>query len=260
MSAVPGNQISILLNVMQEDGTILVSCTAVELGQGVNTKVAQTLSALLGVDMSLIMFDDNSTNIVANGSQTGGSATSESACAAAVLACEDLNTRLKPFKKDGQSWAATVAAAAAGLVNLTVSAQFNIAGPASGMPFTYFVWACAATSIELDVLTGEVQVLQADIGQKRQQTRIRFPGTCERLLMLVCVCRMSVYDSGDSLNPAVDIGQIEVRGHKHSGRQLLQQVCCWHSHALWILAEWIAVCASCGVRVRAHTSWVWATI
>ena len=63
---VPGNQVGVLMNVMQDDGTILVSCTAVEVGQGVNTKVAQTIAAQLGIDISLILFDDNATNIVAN--------------------------------------------------------------------------------------------------------------------------------------------------------------------------------------------------
>lgn len=68
---------------------------------------------------------------------------------------------------------------AANLVNLTVSAQFYTTPPAA--PFTYFVWAGACSQVELDVLTGEVQVLRTDI----------------------------VYDAGDSLDPAVDIGQIE---------------------------------------------------
>jgi hypothetical protein len=178
----PGNQVGILINVMQDDGTIIVTHTGVELGQGINSKVAQTIAYALGLpDVSLIIIDDNATNIVANGSQTGGSATSESACAAALLACTDLNNRLAPVKKanPGVTWQALIPLAAAALVNLTVNAQYNLAPPS--LPFTYFVWAAACSLVELDVLTGEVQVLQADI----------------------------VYDAGDALNPAVDIGQIE---------------------------------------------------
>ena len=125
---VPGNQVGLLLNVCQDDGTMVVSVTGCELGQGLNTKVAQTVAQQLGVDMSLVFMGDNATNIVANGSQTGGSATSEAACAAAIIACTDLKARLAPFVKAAPTatWPALIAAAAAGMINLTVSAQYFI--------------------------------------------------------------------------------------------------------------------------------------
>jgi len=195
--SVPGNQMGVLLNVMQDDGTIIFSTTGCEIGQGLNSKVALTIASQLGVDVSIIQFDDNATNIIANGSQTGGSATSESACAAAVNACTELLERLKPFRKSpGQSWADLVAAAAGGLANLTVCGLFNILPPANAPPFSYFVWCAACSQVELDVLTGEVQVLRTDI----------------------------VYDCGDSLEPSIDIGQIEGAFVMGIGHYLTEEV------------------------------------
>ena len=163
---VPGNQVGMQLNVCQDDGTIMVSHTGCELGQGINTKVAQVIAYELGIDISLIVVQKNATNIVANGSQTGGSATSESACACALLACADLNNRLSALKTANPkvTWPALIALAVPAMINLTVNAQFFTAPNNPNYPFTYFVWAASCSQVELDVLTGEVEVLQTDIG------------------------------------------------------------------------------------------------
>jgi len=192
----PGNQVGILINIAHEDGSLLVSHTGVELGQGINTKVAQTIAKELDIDMKYIIVDECATDKVSNGSQTGGSATSESACAAAINACKILNERLDPIKKanPGVTWSQLISKAASAHINLTVNSEYNLPDPEQ--PFTYFVWSASCSLVELDVLTGEVQVLRTDI----------------------------VYDAGDSINPVIDIGQIEGAFIMALGHYLTEEV------------------------------------
>ena len=172
-----------------------VTHSGAELGQGINTKVAQTVASSLGIDLSLIRIAASSTANVTNGGLTGGSGTSEVVCQAAINACSTLNNRLAPFKSQ-----AAAAAAASGsakfapqmdtsswiqlLTSLPPETSLNVEGwysPSTNpneQPFQYFVYAAALSEIELDVLSGEVNVLSSEI----------------------------VYDCGQSLNPAVDIG------------------------------------------------------
>jgi xanthine dehydrogenase/oxidase len=114
-------------------------------------------------------------------------------------ACTELVTRLKdwcaanPSIGDGwktswpAAWCSVIKAAYFDRVN--ISAQALYASPdlseisdtvTTGSPFYYFTYSAACSEVELDVLTGEVSVLRADV----------------------------LYDAGDSLNPALDIGQI----------------------------------------------------
>ncbi len=192
----PGNQAAILLNVMQDDGTITFAHSGIEIGQGIHTKVAQAIAYGLGVDVSLIQYVGNDTRMIPNATQTGGSATSECTCAAAMLACTDLNTRLAPIKtaNPGKTWPQIIALAAAAGVNLSVTGLY--APPAPALPFTYYVWGAACAQVEIDVLTGELQILQVDI----------------------------VYDNGNSLNPTIDIGQIEGGFMMGLGHSILEEV------------------------------------
>lgn len=120
---------------------VMLSTSGTELGQGLNTKVAQTVAYALGIDLSLISVTSTSTGQpgahafvvqgpsihlplsgltrcaallfpaavlsltekIPNFSDTGGSGTSETTCAAALAACADLNKRLQPYQSKG-SW------------------------------------------------------------------------------------------------------------------------------------------------------------
>ena len=130
---------------------------------------------------------------MANFGDTGGSATSESSVQAAIFACEEILTRFAPFMKPNAGGKPATfldgvhGASKAGL-SLTAYGYYNgdKSGNLKGSPpdaqrFTYFVYAAAVTVTELDILTGEIQVLSIDI----------------------------VYDNGISLNPKIDCGQIE---------------------------------------------------
>jgi len=181
---VAGYQTSCLVNIISDDGTIQVCHSGTEIGQGINTKVAQAIAYALGVDISLINITANSTEKLPNFTNTGGSGTSEACCQAALNACATLNATLAPIKSANPkaNWAQIIALAAAQGAPLSVVGTFAMPnGEAGGFPFTYFVYCAACSEVELDILTGQVQVLRTDI----------------------------VYDGGYSLNYAIDTGQIE---------------------------------------------------
>lgn len=97
------------LGVRVTDGTITVVHNGVDMGQGIHTKVAQTVAFRLGVDVSSVRVLATGTDKVVNGGFTGGSFGSETVCQAVLNACDNFNTRIAPYRKRAGS--ATVAAA-----------------------------------------------------------------------------------------------------------------------------------------------------
>ena len=163
------------------DGSIAVTHGGQEIGQGINTKVAQAVAYKLGLDAAFIpqiKILSSNTRVTPNpGNQTGGSVTSELCCLAVMHACEELNRRLRPFRNLG--WAAMCATASTAGVDMLATGY-------SGQPLQpgyprYNSWGCAVSEVEVDGLTGQHEVKRTDI----------------------------VFDCGISLNPAVDIGQVE---------------------------------------------------
>jgi xanthine dehydrogenase/oxidase len=175
----PGQQQSAMIQIFAPDGTIVLSHSGAEIGQGLTTKVLQCVAYSLGVDLSMIVNRPSSTDKIPNWTMTGGSSTSEAVCQAAMDACAKLNTILDKYRGNGKSWADVVNAAVAGDESLTATCIFS--PKADPYPFTYYVWCAACTEVQVDVLSGDTNVLRTDI----------------------------VYDCGQSLNPIVDIGQIE---------------------------------------------------
>lgn len=164
------------------DGTIQAVTGGTEMGQGLNVKVAQTISYALGAPLEVIDIAGPTTQTVSAASCTGGSTTSELCCATAKQACDILNQRLEATRKANPkaAWADIVAAASMNGVNMTVSVQNNPAGDGYGA-FDYYTYGAAVAKVEADILTGETVILSSDI----------------------------LMDLGNSLNPQVDVGQIE---------------------------------------------------
>lgn len=165
------------------DGSIAISHGGVEIGQGINTKVAQAAAYTFGLTAasmpnirvltSTTRTSPNPTNV------TGGSVTSELCSLAIIHCCEMINERLAPFRTNNVPWNLAVAAAAGAGVDM-------FASTVSGQPRTpsytrYCTWGTAISEVELDGLTGQFEIKRTDL----------------------------VYDCGTSLNPYVDIGQIE---------------------------------------------------
>ena len=153
----------------------------------------QACASALGLtdpnDFALVRSGPTSNFVVPNNGMTGGSSTSEITCKSVMQACSVLVERLKPYRDPvssggkGLPWREAVAAAWSDHVNLSAQGWFAppAAVPSLAFSFNYFVYASAVTMVEVDLLTGQTQVLRTDI----------------------------VYDCGNSLNPMIDVGQIE---------------------------------------------------
>ncbi|CAH0702363.1 unnamed protein product [Spodoptera exigua] len=171
------------------DGSVLLSHGGTEMGQGLHTKMIQVASRALGVDVSKIHISETSTDKVPNTSATAASAGSDLNGMAVLQACETLAKRLQPFKENNpngkwedwvlSAWIDRVSLSATGFYatpNIGYDIKTN-----TGTPFNYFTFGAACTEVEIDCLSGDHQVIRSDI----------------------------VMDLGESLNPAIDIGQIE---------------------------------------------------
>ncbi|XP_038073117.1 xanthine dehydrogenase/oxidase-like [Patiria miniata] len=182
------NQAGALVHVYT-DGTVLISHGGTEMGQGLHTKMIQVASRTLRIPADKIHISETSTATVPNTSPTAASTGSDLNGMAVKDACETILHRLEPFIQDDPkgTWESWVMAAYANRVSLsstgfykTPDLHFNWE-TSEGQPYRYFVCGVAVSEVEVDCLTGDHQVLRTDI----------------------------VMDAGDSLNPAVDIGQIE---------------------------------------------------
>jgi xanthine dehydrogenase/oxidase len=219
-----------LVEVFRVDGRVLIRHGGVEMGQGVMTKVAQLAAVTLNLPLDFIRTDETDTHVIADPISTGGSTGTQLNGGAVREACRALRKRLEKFgdrmqqEHDEQwcrdqhinyweypdGWAAAVPQDGGGIkllwqylaelafnmrVNLTAQSRFHTNGTPyphgisfhDGVPpeevdqFDGFTFAAACSEVEVDVLTGETTVLRTDI----------------------------VYDMGKSLNPAIDVGQIE---------------------------------------------------
>ncbi|KAI6175673.1 Ferredoxin [Aphelenchoides bicaudatus] len=183
------NQAGALVHIYT-DGSVLVSHAGMEMGQGLHTKMVQIAARCLGIEKKLVHIQETSTDKVPNTSPTAASVGSDLNGLAIQDACEKLNARLKPFKDanpDGK-WNDWVLKAYQERVSLSQTG-FGIIhhDPVDFMDgkgaelFGYCVYGVACSEVEVDCLTGDHHVLTVNI----------------------------VMDVGDSLNPAIDIGQIE---------------------------------------------------
>eukprot|EP01126_Amoeba_proteus_P052945 TRINITY_DN6432_c0_g2_i5.p1 TRINITY_DN6432_c0_g2~~TRINITY_DN6432_c0_g2_i5.p1 ORF type:complete len:577 (-),score=132.37 TRINITY_DN6432_c0_g2_i5:70-1800(-) len=170
------------------DGSVLVSISGVEIGQGINTKVAQAVAYTLKIPIELISILNHNTTATPNVGPTGGSVTSSLCCKAASLACETLNSRLAPLRNfmkaqfaETKTWKELIAAALKAGVVLQAQGDCQ-PGPGPLSPtVAYNSYSAVVQEVMVDILTGEIQLTRTDI----------------------------LFDAGYSLNPAVDIGQVE---------------------------------------------------
>ncbi|XP_071963951.1 xanthine dehydrogenase/oxidase-like [Antedon mediterranea] len=167
--------------IIYQDGSVLLSHGEVEMGQGLYTKMLQVASRTLKIPSDQIFTYETSTNTVPNASPTAGSISSDLNGMAVKIACEKLYNRLEPYRKKepNKTWSDWIAAAYKDRVSLFATGFYKT--PLRSEPFHYFTSGAAVSEVEIDCLTGDHVVLRTDI----------------------------VMDVGDSINPAIDIGQIE---------------------------------------------------
>jgi xanthine dehydrogenase/oxidase len=171
------------------DGTVLVSIHGVEMGQGLHTKVAQLAANQLGISMECVYVSETSTEKNPNGSPTAGSVSSDLYGMAVFDACKILNERLKPYRDANPNATVKEIVMNAYLdrVNLSAIGFYKNTDigfdwhSKQGKIYHYFTLGVALSIVELDVLTGDHTVLRTDI----------------------------IMDIGQSINFAIDVGQIE---------------------------------------------------
>ncbi|VFQ65583.1 unnamed protein product [Cuscuta campestris] len=182
------NQAGALVQVYT-DGTVLVTHGGVEMGQGLHTKVAQIAASSFDIPLSAVFISDTSTDKVPNASPTAASASSDMYGAAVLDACEQIKARMEPItsKRNFNSFAERVTACYLERVDLSAHGFFITPEigfnwkTGQGTPFRYFTYGAAFAEVEIDALTGDFHTSRADI----------------------------LLDLGFSLNPAIDVGQIE---------------------------------------------------
>ncbi|VDM49917.1 unnamed protein product [Toxocara canis] len=183
------NQAGALVNIYT-DGSVLISHGGMEMGQGLYTKMMQVTARCLGIDVSLVHIDDTATSMIPNASSTAASSGSDLNGRAIIDACAKLNARLEPIKKANPAgtWKEWIRKAYLERISLSASGfaiihqdPVNFVTGKGAELFEYFVYGAACSEVEVDCLSGDHRFLRADI----------------------------VMDVGDSLNPAIDIGQIE---------------------------------------------------
>ena len=201
------NQAGALVHVYN-DGSIHLNHGGTEMGQGLNTKVAQVVADAFQVDIERVKITKTTTEKVPNTSATAASSGSDLNGMAALDACEQIKARLVAFaaEKRGvtpeqvkflpgeidvngerfafndfikQAYMARVQLSAAGFYK-TPEIHWN-RDKGQGRPFYYFAYGAACSEVTIDTLTGEYRVVRVDI----------------------------LHDVGKSLNPAIDKGQVE---------------------------------------------------
>uniref|UniRef100_A0A8B9W2H2 Xanthine dehydrogenase n=1 Tax=Anas zonorhyncha TaxID=75864 RepID=A0A8B9W2H2_9AVES len=182
------NQAGALVHVYT-DGSVLVTHGGTEMGQGLHTKMIQVASRSLGIPTSKIYISETSTNTVPNTSPTAASVSADINGMAVHNACQTILKRLDPIKQSNPkgSWEDWIKTAYEDCVSLSATGFYRIPDLGydfeknEGKPFCYFSYGVACSEVEIDCLTGDHKNVRTDI----------------------------VMDVGTSLNPAIDIGQIE---------------------------------------------------
>lgn len=190
------------------DGSVLLNHGGTEMGQGLHRKVCQVAARVFGIDDAAVRISATDTSKVPNTSATAASSGADLNGMAVQNACETIRARLAEFmaaregcaahevafaggkvNAAGRDWAFTEVAQAAYEARISLSSTGFYATPkirwdrvaGQGRPFYYFAYGAAITEVVIDTLTGENRILRTDI----------------------------LHDAGTSLNPALDIGQIE---------------------------------------------------
>ncbi|KZL17560.1 Xanthine dehydrogenase molybdenum-binding subunit [Pseudovibrio axinellae] len=202
------NQAGALVHLYR-DGSVHLNHGGTEMGQGLYQKVAQITATEMGVPLSKVKITATNTSKVANTSPTAASSGTDLNGMAAAIACREIVGRLKAFVAERFDVSETDIEFLDDQVFISGEAKFSIKKLAQlayenrihlsssgfyktpkiiwdrdkveGRPFFYFSYGASCSEVLIDTLTGEMKVERVDV----------------------------LHDVGKSLNPALDIGQIE---------------------------------------------------
>ncbi len=201
------NQAGALVHIYL-DGSVQVNHGGTEMGQGLNTKVAQIVADELGVPFERVLLTASDTSKIPNASATAASAGTDLNGRAAQFAARRVRDNLAQFIcefdgcsitdvcfKDGQVLSPRAIRDFTEVVKMAYTHRIQLWSDGfyrtpkihydkttlTGRPFYYFAYGAACTEVAIDTLTGENRVLKVDI----------------------------LHDVGRSINPGIDMGQIE---------------------------------------------------
>jgi len=201
------NQAGALVHVYT-DGSCQVNHGGTEMGQGLNTKVCQIVADELGIAFEQVLATASDTSKIPNASATAASAGTDLNARAAQYAARNVRDNLAQFVagldrcgagavrfQGGEVTTPTGSRPFTEVVKLAYANRIQLwsdgfyrtpkihydKATLTGRPFFYFAYGAACTEVAIDLLTGESRVLKVDI----------------------------LHDVGNSINPAIDIGQIE---------------------------------------------------
>jgi xanthine dehydrogenase/oxidase len=214
------------------DGTVYVSHGGTEMGQGLHTKIAQIAAHAFGIPVEDVVIGSSDTDKVANGMPTAASMSNDLYGMATLDACKQILARLEPVAASmvGKSFKDIVISAYFQRVDLSAHGFYKVSdercgfdwdapAPAGwtptegqnqmsfrGHPFNYFTQGVACTEVEVDCLTGDHRILRTDC----------------------------VVDLGASVNPAIDIGQVEGAFVQGMGWATTEEIMWGDSEHPWI--------------------------
>ncbi|MFN0113929.1 MAG: xanthine dehydrogenase molybdopterin binding subunit [Paracoccaceae bacterium] len=201
------NQAGALVHVYQ-DGSVLLNHGGTEMGQGLHRKVTQVAAEVFGISADAVRITATDTGKVPNTSATAASSGADLNGMAVKAAAETIRTRIAEVvarRHQGVPEEVWFAGGMVGIlgsemsfseaVAMTYQARISLSSTGfyatphlswdrkagRGRPFFYFAYGAAVTEVVIDTLTGENRILRADI----------------------------LHDAGNSLNPAIDLGQVE---------------------------------------------------
>ncbi|WP_299622256.1 xanthine dehydrogenase molybdopterin binding subunit [uncultured Tateyamaria sp.] len=221
------NQAGALVHVYA-DGSIHLNHGGTEMGQGLFQKVAQVAASRFGVPLEMVKITATDTAKVPNTSATAASSGTDLNGMAVKAACDTIRARMadhlaklhqcRPDQvvfDDGQVTAGTRTYSFAEVAAMAHQARISLSSTGfyktpdiewdrikgHGRPFFYFAYGAAVTEVVIDTLTGENRILRADI----------------------------LHDAGASLNPALDLGQVE-GGYVQGAGWLTTEELVWDDH------------------------------
>jgi xanthine dehydrogenase large subunit len=201
------NQAGALVHVYQ-DGSVHLNQGGTEMGQGLFIKVAQVVAETFGIPVGDVRVMATSTGKVPNTTPTAASSGADLNGMAAKAAAETIRDRLVDFLAelegvdpagirfgDGHVTLGDRRLRFAEVAQMAIRARISLSATgyyrtpkivwdrekAHGRPFLYFAYGAACSEVAIDTMTGEMRIERVDI----------------------------LHDVGRSLNPAIDIGQIE---------------------------------------------------
>jgi len=182
------NQAQALVHVLP-DGSVEVSHSGIEMGQGLNTKIAQVAAETLGIDIKYIHVQHTSTETCSNTQPTAASSGFDMNGGAVRMACLKIVEQMKDVieANKGKTWPEICNSAYFTRHHMSGQAHYTIPkinwqwSSKTGYTAFYYNFGVGVSEVEIDTATGEFTVIRSDL----------------------------IEDAGRSMNPLLDAGQIE---------------------------------------------------